>query len=85
MTIRVYLYNNVEKGLKKLPKSVTERFYKVLDLLKNNPLAGIPLKGTLKGYLKYRIGDYRIVYRYQSKEKALIIYRIESRQGVYKN
>ena len=85
MIIRAYLYNDVEKSLKKLPKLVTERFYKTLDLLKNNPLAGIPLKGTLKGYLKYRIGDYRIVYKYQSKEKALIIYRIESRQGVYKN
>lgn len=85
MTIKAYLYNNVEKSLKRLPKLVTERFYNTLDLLKNNPLAGIPLKGTLKGYRKYRIGDYRIVYRYQSKEKTLIIYRIESRQGVYKN
>lgn len=85
MTIRVYFYNNVEKSLKKLPKSVTERFYKVIDLLKINPLAGMPLKGTLKGYRKYRIGDYRIVYKYHPKEKVLVIYRIESRQGVYEN
>ena len=85
MVIKTYLYNNVEKNLKRLPRIITERFYKTLDLLKNDPLAGIPLKGTLKGYRKYRIGDYRIVYRYHSKEKALIIYRIESRQGAYKN
>ena len=85
MTIRAYFYNNVEKSLKKLPEFVTERFYKVIDLLKINPLAGIPLKGILKGYRKYRIGDYRIVYKYHSKEKVLVIYRLESRQGVYKN
>lgn len=85
MTIRTYFYNNVEKNLKKLPEFVTDRFYAAIDLLRINPLAGIPLKGTLKGYRKYRIGDYRIVYKYHSKEKVLVIYRIESRQGVYKN
>ncbi|MEK7517181.1 MAG: type II toxin-antitoxin system RelE/ParE family toxin [Patescibacteria group bacterium] len=85
MAIKTYLYNNVEKSLKRLPRIITERFYKTLDLLTNNPLAGMPLKGTLKGYRKYRIGDYRIVYKYQPKEKALIIYRIESRQSAYKN
>lgn len=79
MAIRVYFYSNVEKSLKKLPKLVAERFYKALDLLRNDPLTGIPLKGTLKGYRKYRIGDYRIVYKYQPKEKALVVYRIESR------
>lgn len=85
MTIRAYFYNQVEKNLKQLPKFVTERFYAIIDLLKIDPLAGIPLKGTLKGYRKYRIGDYRIVYKYNPKEKALIIYRVESRQDVYKN
>lgn len=85
MTIKAYFYSNIEKSLKKLPEFVTERFYATIDLLKINPLAGIPLKGTLKGYRKYRIGDYRIVYKYHPKEKILVIYRIESRQGVYKN
>ncbi len=85
MTIRTYFYNNVEKSLKKLPKLVTDRFYDTVELLRLNPLAGIPLKGKLKGHRKYRIGDYRIVYKYHSKEKVLVIYRLESRQGVYKN
>lgn len=85
MAIKVEFHGTIEKRLKKLPKNILVRFFIVVKHLKENPLAGMPLKGDFKGDRKYRIGNYRILYRYFSKDKTIFIYRVESRQGVYKN
>ena len=82
---RAEFHNTIEKRLKKLPKNIQTRFFSIVQRLKINPLAGMPLKGDFEGERKYRIGDYRIVYRFFPKDKTVFIYRIESRQGVYKN
>lgn len=42
---------------------------------------GEPLKRTLKGYWKLRVGDYRIVFRILRKE--VLIYGIIHRRDVY--
>lgn len=85
MASTVIFYRDVKKNLKKIPKHVQERFFHTVELLQDQPLLGIPLHGRFHGSRKYRIGDYRIVYRYDPKSKTLVILRIESRQGVYKN
>lgn len=82
--IKIIFHNTIEKNLKKLPNNIQKRFFKTVDIIKINPLVGIPLKGEFKDERKYRIGDYRIVYKFYRKEKTVLIYRIESRQGVYK-
>lgn len=82
--IKVIFHSTIEKNLKKLPNNIQKRFFKTVDIVRINPLAGIPLKGEFKDERKYRIGDYRIVYKFYRKEKTVLIYRIESRQGVYK-
>jgi mRNA interferase RelE/StbE len=42
---------------------------------------GEPLRRTLKGYWKMRVGDYRIVFRVQEKE--ILILGILHRKDVY--
>lgn len=83
--IRVIFHNTIEKSLKRLPNNIQKRFPKTVDIIKLNPLSGIPLKGEFEGERKYRIGNYRVVYKFYRKEKTVLIYRIESRQGVYRN
>jgi len=85
MPARIEFHSTIEKRLKRLPKNIQVRFWAVVEVLKDNPLAGMPLKGDFKGERKYRIGDYRILYKFFSKDKTVFVYRIESRQGVYKN
>ena len=85
MKIRVLLDNRAEKDLKKIPAIIKTRFFESLEKLKQEPLIGIPLSGEFKTYRKIRIGDYRIVYKYYPKDKIIIVSRIRSRQGVYKN
>jgi len=49
-----------------------------------NPLKyGFYLRGTLRGYRKLRVGDWRIVYRIVDKEEIRII-AICNRKDVYK-
>ena len=42
---------------------------------------GEPLRRTLKGYWKLRVGDYRVVFKFQSK--TIIILGIRHRKEVY--
>jgi len=44
-------------------------------------LYGKPLRATLKGYWKLRVGDYRVVYAIQGTD--LIIYAVCHRREVY--
>ena len=42
---------------------------------------GEPLRRTLKGYWKLRVGDYRIIYKLQGK--SVLILKIGHRREVY--
>lgn len=85
MEIQIVLGNKAKKDLKKIPAIIKKRVIHALESLKENPLIGIPLIGEFKTFRKIRLGDYRIVYKYYPKNKILVVSRIKSRQGVYKN
>jgi mRNA interferase RelE/StbE len=54
------------------------------DRLTTQPeIYGKPLRRSLKGYRKLRVGDYRVVFRIQSKK--VLILAILHRSVVYKN
>ncbi len=73
-----------QKKLKKLPLHVHKKVINALSEIERNPLSGEKLHGELAGYYKYRIGDYRIIYHFNTKKSLVIILKIEHRQGVYK-
>lgn len=78
------LPRKVQKSAHKLPKHIREHLPHALLTIKQNPLIGIKLHGEFTGYYKYRIGDYRIVYRFSTKTSKVDVVIIEHRQGVYK-
>ena len=51
------------------------------ELLGRQPLSGLPAE--LKGLCKYRVGDYRIIYRVNHGEAILKIYGVKHRSQVY--
>lgn len=73
-----------DKKFLKLPRSIQEKTIRAYQKLKENPIAGIRLHGNLYGLYKYRIGDYRIVYTFNTKTSTVEVVAIEHRQGVYK-
>ncbi len=78
------LAQSADKNLAKLPKNIQSKIISSFDKIKQDPISGIKLHGELKNYYKFRVGDYRIVYRFNPKESLIQIVKIEHRQGVYK-
>ena len=73
-----------KKQLLKLPIKIHQRIIDNLELIRINPLIGPKLQGALSNYHKFRIGDYRIVYKFNPKINLVEVVKIEHRQGVYK-
>jgi mRNA interferase RelE/StbE len=42
------------------------------------------LRGPLAGYLRYRLGDWRVVYQVDEKQKRITVLVIAHRSRVYK-
>lgn len=76
--------SKADKQISKLPRKMQLKVLSTLTALKQNPLSGIRLSGELSGSYKKRLGDYRIVYDFHSKESIVVILKVEHRQGVYK-
>jgi mRNA interferase RelE/StbE len=73
-----------DEDIPRLDKAVAARIRKVIEtkLLIAPEKYGLPLRRTLKGYWKLRVGDYRIVFRIRSKE--ILILGILHRKEVYR-
>lgn len=74
----------VNRNISRLPVHIQTKLIQVFDTIKANPISGFKLKGELSGYYKFRLGDYRIVYKFHPKASLVEIVKIEHRQGVYK-
>ncbi|NLN48779.1 MAG: type II toxin-antitoxin system RelE/ParE family toxin, partial [Clostridiales bacterium] len=78
---------NADKQLKKL--DVTHQRIIVNWISKNientnNPRAfGKSLKGELKNYWRYRVGDYRIIAEINDEEVKIIIIEVGHRKNIY--
>ncbi len=73
-------FNNLTESAKVLIKKAIE------ERLMVNPVAyGKPLRFTLKGCRRLRVGRYRIVYRIEEKHKNVVIVAIKHRKDIYKH
>lgn len=54
--------------------------------LENDPLHGNNikrLKGEFRGYLRYRVGDWRVIYRVDDEAKQVKVVVIANRRDAY--
>lgn len=79
-----HLRESAQKSVQRLPSYIKNRIPEALLSIKQNPIIGEKLHGDLQGYYKYRLGDYRIVYSFNTKTSTVIVVAIEHRQGVYR-
>lgn len=79
------IYSKVaEKEILNLDRPLGQRIYKKVDLLKDQPYgwSSQKLSGN-KGY-RIRIGDYRVIYIIDKKNKIITVIKIGHRREVYK-
>lgn len=80
-----YLASVVEDDIPLLPKRFKEAIKSAIEeKLVADPVGfGKPLRYSLKGHRRLRVGDYRIVYRIDPKKSIVLIVAIKHRKDVY--
>lgn len=82
----VFYKHSVRKDLKKIPKKVKSLIKRAIEeRLKVDPVYfGTPLKQNLKGLMKLRVGNYRIIYSVKKDIVIVFVIAIGYRKEVYK-
>lgn len=73
-----------EKQFLRLGKIVRIRVAHAIAKLADNPFLGKQLRGELKEYRSFRVGDYRVVYFIRNRILQIEIIRIAHRREVYR-
>jgi mRNA interferase RelE/StbE len=83
---RVIYKKSVAKDLKTISKENKYLIKRAIEeKLSKDPLKfGLPLRKTLKGYMKLRVGDFRIIYTVTKKSVTVYVIKIGHRRDVYK-
>lgn len=76
--------NSAAKEFRKLSLEVKHSLIDPINSLSNNPYSHKTKKLKNADLYRIRIGDYRIVYQVEQKEKIVLITKIGHRREVYK-
>ncbi len=81
----IYLDEVVNKHIPSLPASVKVLIKNAIEerLMVDPVKFGKPLRYSLKGHRRIRVSDYRIVYRIEQQDKAVLIVAIKHRKDIY--
>lgn len=78
------LTKKTNKQISKLPLRIQDKIDLAFETIKQNPISGSKLGGELAAQYKLRVGDYRVIYKFDAKESRVDVVKIEHRQGAYK-
>ena len=83
MSFTVIFHPDAAKDIARLNTDLKQRIKTVITerLMTEPALYGKPLRATLKGYWKLRVGDYRMVFSVNGSE--IIIFAVCHRKEVY--
>lgn len=75
----------VKEDIPRLDSKIKTRIKKAIEqkLLTSPEIFGLPLRHSLKGHRKLRVGDWRIIFRID--KNTIIILIIQHRSKVYEN
>ncbi len=81
---RIVYDSRIEKDIKYIPKTFLKLILKKIGTLKVNPRhRGVEKLISIKGW-RLRVGEYRILYQIDDKERTIKIYKIKHRRTVYR-
>ena len=82
-----YLDSVVAEDIPSLPKRMRALIKRAIEeRLAVDPVGlGKPLRYSLKGHRRLRVGDYRIVYRIDPEKQTVVVVVIKHRKDVYED
>ena len=84
MTYSVQIKRSAARELAAIPRPARTRIVEAIDNLREQPLAGSALKGTLRGLRRIRMGDYRVIYELLDAELVVLVIRVAHRSEAYR-
>ena len=85
MPFSIRIKRSAAKELESVSKEARRRLVGAIDSLVENPLAGSPLKGGLRGLRRLRVGDYRVIYEVLDGELVILVVRVSHRREAYRS
>lgn len=76
--------HTTHRQILKLPLQTQERINRAIASLSDNPRPSGVKKLTVREGYRIRVGDYRILYMIDDKEKLVAVYRVKGRGEVYR-
>lgn len=83
MNYNILVLRSAQKELAKLPSDVYERLRDKISTLSSNPRPAGSKKLTARPAWRIRIGDYRVIYEINDREKSVLIVHVGHRKDVY--
>jgi len=84
---RIIYAKKISKFLKKVSLNQLQKIKTKMELVARDPFSNHPnltsLKGMTVGY-RLRVGNLRVVYELDNKNKTIIVWKIDFRGSVYK-
>ena len=82
---RIVLKPSIAKDIRGIPKPVVERIFDAIEKLGDDPLPNgvVKLEGADKTF-RIRIGEFRVIYEFDSKRKVVDILYVRNRREAYK-
>lgn len=83
---RVVLSDSARRFYEKAVASLQRKLDRCFQVLAQDPYRQPNikrLKGRLKGYYRYRVGDYRVIYRVEEANRLVIVALIVHRSDAY--
>ncbi|MUL34847.1 type II toxin-antitoxin system RelE family toxin [Gloeocapsopsis dulcis] len=85
MAYYVEFTSEATDGLKKLTSTIQQRILNKIRWLSENldNLTPQPLSAELSGLFKLRVGDYRIIYSFDTNKQCVTVHKVGHRRDVY--
>lgn len=85
MNWKIVYKESVAKDLKRISKEIQYIIRRAIEeKLGADPVRfGLPLRRDLKGLMKLRVGDYRIIYSIEKETVTVYVIKIGHRREVY--
>ncbi|MGH9464222.1 MAG: type II toxin-antitoxin system RelE family toxin, partial [Thermoanaerobaculia bacterium] len=84
LTYRVELDSRAARALAALPKNAVARISEAISALAEEPRPPGARKLTARGGHRIRVGDYRVLYELEDRERRVRIYAVGHRKEIYR-
>ena len=84
MTFRIVLSSEAARQIRKLDGAVRERIRAGIERLRDRPEIGKRLNGVLSDRWSTRVGDWRILYKFDRGRLLILVLTVGHRREVYR-